>query len=97
MRSLFSRSATTFRWPPCLVDRQGDVENQWQSDGCGILRPPRLMGLSDSVSHLQPQPPRGERILNITINGENLDLEKDYTVAASSFLLEGGEIIDETK
>ena len=77
------------------------LENQWQTEEktASSGRPRLDMGLSDNVSYTyNPQAPRGERILNVTINGENLDPEKDYTVAASSFLLEGGDdFIDKTK
>jgi len=77
------------------------LENQWQTEEAAASsgRPRLDMGLSDNVSYTyNPQAERGNRILNVTINGENLDLEKDYTVAASSFLLDGGDdFIDKTK
>ena len=45
-----------------------------------------------------PDAPRGEKILSITLDGEPVRAEQEYTVAASSFLLDGGDgFIDPAK
>ena len=52
------------------------------------------MGLSDNVSYTyNPNAERGNRIVDIKINGESVDPDKDYTVAASTFLLDGGDAL----
>lgn len=77
------------------------LENQWQTaEQAEKSGRPRLdMGLSDNVAYTyNPQAPRGERILNITLNGEQIDPAKEYRFAASSFLLDGGDsFIDPAK
>ncbi|QGU04737.1 bifunctional metallophosphatase/5'-nucleotidase [Corynebacterium comes] len=66
------------------------IENQWK-DPAGS-RPRLALGLSDGLSYTyDPTRPAGERVLNVTLNGENLDPNLDYRVAASTFLLEGGD------
>ena len=72
------------------------LENQWQTpEATEKSGRPRLdMGLSDNVSYTyNPNAERGNRILDIKINGESVDPEKDYTVAASTFLLDGGDAL----
>lgn len=72
------------------------LENQWQTpEATEKSGRPRLdMGLSDNVSYTyNPNAERGNRILDIQINGESVDPEKDYTVAASTFLLDGGDAL----
>ena len=70
------------------------LENQWQTeeDAEKSGRPRLDMGLSDNVSYTyNPEAARGERITSITIDGAPLEDDKDYRVAASSFLLGGGD------
>ncbi|OFT58297.1 hypothetical protein HMPREF3151_05740 [Corynebacterium sp. HMSC05H05] len=72
------------------------LENQWQTpEAAEKSGRPRLdMGLSDNVSYTyNPNAERGNRVLDIQINGESVDLGKDYTVAASTFLLDGGDAL----
>lgn len=65
------------------------LENQWQP---GQSRPRLSLGVSNNVSYsYDPTAPQGERIINVTINGEDIDPARDYTVAASTFLFEGGD------
>ena len=50
------------------------------------------MGLSDNVSYTyNPDAQRGEKITNITIDGKAMEMDKEYRVAASSFLFDGGD------
>lgn len=72
------------------------LENQWQTEEAVEKsgRPRLDMGLSDSVSYTyNPNAERGNRILDIKIDGESVDPNKDYTVAASTFLLDGGDAL----
>ena len=77
------------------------LENQWQTDeqAAASGRPRLDLGLSDNVSYTyNPDAPRGERILSITIDGEKVDPDKDYTVAGSTFLFDGGDnFLDKSK
>ncbi|MBK4141510.1 bifunctional metallophosphatase/5'-nucleotidase [Corynebacterium macginleyi] len=60
------------------------LENQWQADSS---RPRLAMGLSNNVQVVYDQKAsHGERIKSVTINGERLDPNKDYSIALSSFL-----------
>ena len=75
------------------------LENQWQTEEAVEKsgRPRLDMGLSDSVSYTyNPNAERGNRILDIKIDGESVDPNKDYTVAASTFLLDGGDALINT-
>ena len=70
------------------------LENQWQTEEKATLsgRPRLDLGLSDNVSYTyNPEAPRGEKVTGITINGEAVDPAKDYTVAGSTFLFDGGD------
>ncbi|MDN8605832.1 bifunctional UDP-sugar hydrolase/5'-nucleotidase [Corynebacterium ureicelerivorans] len=72
------------------------LENQWQTEEAAEQsgRPRLDMGLSDNVSYTyNPNAERGNRILDIKINGESVDPDKDYTVVASTFLLDGGDAL----
>ena len=60
------------------------LENQWQP---GANRERLAMGLSSNVTVVYDQKAeQGKRVKAVTIDGELLDPEKDYTVAMSSFL-----------
>lgn len=66
------------------------LEQQWQPEGAS--RPYLALGLSDNVSHTyDPTRPAGDRIIDIFINGNPIDLAKLYTVGSGSFLIEGGD------
>lgn len=70
------------------------LENQWQTEAQAEKsgRPRLDMGLSDNVSYTyNPDAPRGEKITSITIDGKPVEADKEYTFAASSFLLDGGD------
>ena len=77
------------------------LENQWQTDEQAEKsgRPRLDMGLSDNVSYTyNPSAPRGEKITQITIDGAPVEMDKDYRVAGSSFLFDGGDdFIDPAK
>ncbi|MHA2789098.1 bifunctional metallophosphatase/5'-nucleotidase [Corynebacterium sp. S7] len=65
------------------------LENQWQD---GNERPRLSMGVSDNVNYVyDPSAPKGSRMTHVTINGEALDLNRDYKVATSTFMFEGGD------
>ncbi|MDR7329454.1 bifunctional metallophosphatase/5'-nucleotidase [Corynebacterium guangdongense] len=67
------------------------LENQW-TEGTGNSRPRLSLGVSDNVSYsYDPSQPKGERIINVTIDGEALDPAADYQVATATFLFEGGD------
>lgn len=66
------------------------LEQQWKGEG--EERPRLALGVSDNFSYTyDPAAPQGERIIGATINGEPLDPDATYTVAASTFLFEGGD------
>ena len=70
------------------------LENQWQTEEQAAKsgRPRLDMGLSDNVSYTyNPDAPRGEKVTAITIDGKPLEMDKEYRVAASSFLFDGGD------
>ncbi|WP_394280464.1 bifunctional metallophosphatase/5'-nucleotidase [Corynebacterium sp.] len=65
------------------------LERQWQP---GSGRPRLSLGVSDNVNYVyNPEAEQGQRIQHVTINGAPLDPAKDYTVATSTFLFEGGD------
>ena len=66
------------------------IENQWKDPA--ESRPRLALGLSDNVSYVyDPTAPRGERVLDVTVDGGSIDPAADYRVAASTFLFEGGD------
>lgn len=70
------------------------LENQWQTaEQAEKSGRPRLdLGLSDNVAYTyNPEAPRGEKVTSITIDGKPVDPNKDYTVAGSTFLFDGGD------
>lgn len=67
------------------------LENQWNVDPAAG-RPRLSLGVSENVTYaFDPEKPRGERIINVHIDGEPLDLDRDYTIAGASFLFDGGD------
>lgn len=66
------------------------LENQWK--GADESRPRLSLGVSNNVAYsYDPNAEQGERINEVYINGEPIDLAADYTVATASFLFEGGD------
>ncbi|WP_169747711.1 ExeM/NucH family extracellular endonuclease [Demequina subtropica] len=66
------------------------LEQQWQPDGSS--RPFLKLGISDGFEYTyDPTAARGERILQMWLDGEAIDLEAEYTVAANAFLAAGGD------
>lgn len=66
------------------------LEQQWKNPE--DERPRLALGVSDNFSYTYDQnAPQGERIIQATINGEPLVPDANYTVAASTFLFEGGD------
>lgn len=64
------------------------LENQWQEGD----RPRLDLGLSDNVQVVYDQTAgQGERIKSVTIDGEQIAPEETYTIAASTFLIGGGD------
>lgn len=60
------------------------LENQWKP---GQSRPRLALGLSSNVSVVYDQKAeQGKRVKSVTINGEPIDPEKNYSIALSSFL-----------
>ena len=59
------------------------LENQWQEGS----RPRLAMGLSNNVQVVYDQKAsHGERVKAVTVNGDPLEPNKDYSIALSSFL-----------
>lgn len=59
------------------------LENQWQEGS----RPRLAMGLSNNVQvGYDQKASHGQRVKAVTVNGEPLDPNKDYSIALSSFL-----------
>ena len=64
------------------------LDNQWQEGS----RPRLAMGLSNNVQVVYDQKAnKGERVKSVTINGEQIDPKKDYSIALSSFLASSDE------
>lgn len=65
------------------------LENQWKPGG---ERPRLALGVSEGFTYTyDPAAEQGERIIDARLNGEPIDPNADYTVAASTFLFEGGD------
>ncbi|SIS56357.1 5'-nucleotidase [Corynebacterium appendicis CIP 107643] len=74
------------------ADFKEALEQQWKP---GQDRPRLALGLSNNVSYTyNPDAEQGERITSITIDGKPMDMDKDYVVAGSTFLLGGGDSFD---
>ncbi|MEJ1921842.1 ExeM/NucH family extracellular endonuclease [Microbacterium sp. KHB019] len=69
---------------------KGVLEEQWQP--AGASRPFLKLGLSEGLQYTyDPTAAAGERITAITLNGDLIDPEASYVVAANSFLAAGGD------
>ena len=65
------------------------LENQWKTEGD---RPRLALGVSEGFTYTyDPSAPQGERIIDARLHGEPIDPAAEYTVAASTFLFEGGD------
>ena len=65
------------------------LENQWKTEGD---RPRLALGVSEGFTYTyDPSAPQGERIIDARLHGKPIDPAADYTVAASTFLFEGGD------
>ena len=74
------------------TDFKEALEQQWKP---GQDRPRLALGLSNNVSYTyNPDAEQGNRITSITIDGKPMDMDKDYIVAGSTFLLGGGDSFD---
>lgn len=70
------------------------LEQQWQrtDDGSTPSRDYLQLGLSDNVTYTyDPDAERDHHITTVTIDGEPLDPEQDYTIGTFAFLQEGGD------
>ncbi|WP_265520264.1 ExeM/NucH family extracellular endonuclease [Oerskovia flava] len=73
------------------------LEQQWQTDAQGNRpsRPYLALGLSENVSYTvataDVNATPGSNVTSVTINGEPLDPQGEYTVATFSFLATGGD------
>lgn len=66
------------------------LEEQWQPDGAS--RPKLHLGISDGFSYVaDASAPRGERIVEMRLNGELVTPEQVIRVVANSFLAAGGD------
>ena len=67
----------------------GLPESEWNTQGS---RPMLKLNLSDNVSYTyDPTRDYGDRITSVTIDGQPLDLEANYTIGSVTFLLDGGD------
>lgn len=69
------------------------LEEQWQPDGAS--RPKLHLGISDGFSYVaDASAPRGERIVEMRLNGELVTPDQVIRVVANSFLANGGDNFD---
>jgi len=70
------------------------LEQQWQRTSTGTVptRSYLALGLSKNVSYTYDATlPEGSRITSISVNGDPIDVAKEYRIGTFSFLLEGGD------
>ncbi|MCW4458814.1 bifunctional UDP-sugar hydrolase/5'-nucleotidase [Microbacterium sp. MPKO10] len=70
------------------------LEQQWQRDENGDIpsRPYLQLGLSNNVTYTyDPTAEMDNHITSVTVNGEPLDMDRDYRIGSFSFLLDGGD------
>lgn len=66
------------------------LEEQWQPDGSE--RPKLHLGVSDGFSYeYDPAAARGERIVSMSFQGEEISPADEFTVVTNSFLAAGGD------
>ena len=84
----FANTLTTFDLTGAQIREA--LEQQWQPDGSE--RSKLQLGISEGLSYTYVEDaPRGEHIKDITFNGEPLDEEATFRVAANAFLATGGD------
>lgn len=72
------------------ADVIGLFEEQWQPEGAS--RPFLHLGISDELDVVyDSEAPRGERVLSVLVDGEEIDPNAEYRVATLSFLAAGGD------
>lgn len=66
------------------------LEEQWQPEGAG--RPFLKLGVSGNLYYFyDPQGEPGERIADVFVDGDTLDLDATYRIMTNSFLASGGD------
>lgn len=66
------------------------LEEQWQPDGSS--RPKLHLGVSDGFAYeYDPDAARGQHIGSMTLNGEEIAPQDEFTVVTNSFLAAGGD------
>ncbi|MFC5929923.1 bifunctional metallophosphatase/5'-nucleotidase [Cryobacterium melibiosiphilum] len=66
------------------------LEEQWQPDGSS--RAKLHLGLSEGFSYVYDEAAaRGERIIEMSLNGATVDSDRVYTVVTNSFIAAGGD------
>lgn len=66
------------------------MEEQWQPDGAS--RSFLHMGISEELDVVyDSEAPRGEHVVSVKVNGEDIDPDAEYRVATLSFLASGGD------
>ncbi|MBC7292187.1 MAG: bifunctional metallophosphatase/5'-nucleotidase [Actinotalea sp.] len=65
------------------------LEEQWQPDGAS--RPFLKLGVAGATYTYDPTAPRGERITEVWVGDEELDVAGTYRVVVNSFLAGGGD------
>ncbi|WP_166996679.1 bifunctional metallophosphatase/5'-nucleotidase [Paramicrobacterium fandaimingii] len=85
-------------WTTTLTGEQVKImlEQQWQRsadpEGETPSRPYLQLGLSNNVTYTyDPDAAEDNHITSVTVNGEPLDMERDYRIGSFSFLLNGGD------
>lgn len=68
------------------------LEQQWKDNDGGAERPMLHLGWSDNFAYTyDPSKPWGERVTSMSIDGKPVYMAKEYVVAGSTFLLDGGD------
>ncbi|MGG5753619.1 choice-of-anchor I family protein [Zafaria sp. Z1313] len=66
------------------------LEEQWQPEGSS--RPKLHLGISEGLSYVyDPEAPRGEHVLSVSFEGEEIADDAVFRVVANSFLAAGGD------
>ena len=72
------------------------LEEQWKTNlNSQNSRPMLKLGISENVRYTyDPSAEFGQKITSVTIDGEPLDPERNYTIGSVTFLLAGGDSFD---
>ena len=74
------------------ADFKDALEQQWKELSAQNSRPLLKLGISSNVSYTYDwSREAGDRVTSVTVNGEPLDPQRDYTVGSVTFLLLGGD------